>query len=176
MKHIFFILLISQTMTAQSIYNFNPHSNINDWNIVNDGVMGGLSKGTITINEHGHGVFEGKISLDNNGGFSSVRYAFEQYNIKDYKKVVIKLKGDGKPYQFRVRPDYRDRYSYITIFETTGEWQEVEINLADMYPSFRGRKLDMPNFDSAYLEEVTFLIGNKKEEKFRLLIDSIELQ
>jgi NADH dehydrogenase [ubiquinone] 1 alpha subcomplex assembly factor 1 len=44
-----------------------------------------------------------------------------------------------------------------------------------MYPAFRGKKLDLPNFDHNYMEEIAFLIGNKKPEKFRLLIDQIEL-
>jgi hypothetical protein len=45
-----------------------------------------------------------------------------------------------------------------------------------MYPSFRGRKLDQPNFSDDYIEEITFLIGNKKEEDFQLLIAKIELR
>ena len=42
-----------------------------------------------------------------------------------------------------------------------------------MYPSFRGRKLDMNNFSDDYFEQITFLVGNKKNESFRLLIDNI---
>ena len=34
-----------------------------------------------------------------------------------------------------------------------------------MYPSFRGRKLDKPNFPKEYIEEIGFLIGNKKNEE-----------
>ena len=45
-----------------------------------------------------------------------------------------------------------------------------------MYPSFRGRKLDEPNFFHKSIEEVTFLIANKKNEEFILLIDKIELR
>jgi len=33
-----------------------------------------------------------------------------------------------------------------------------------LYPSFRGRKLDLPNFSHDYIEEIVFLIGNKKPE------------
>jgi hypothetical protein len=42
--------------------------------------MGGESSSTFQLNSEGHGVFEGNISLDNNGGFSSVRYRFPQTN------------------------------------------------------------------------------------------------
>ena len=44
-----------------------------------------------------------------------------------------------------------------------------------MYPSFRGRKLDQPDFDHKQIEEIAILIGNKRNEKFQLLIDKIEL-
>ena len=45
-----------------------------------------------------------------------------------------------------------------------------------MYPSFRGRKLNKSNFSESEIQEIAFLIGNKKEENFKLLIDKIELK
>jgi NADH dehydrogenase [ubiquinone] 1 alpha subcomplex assembly factor 1 len=105
-----------------------------------------------------------------------VRYKFDQKLIKGAKKVILKVKGDGKKYQFRVKTNSSDYYSYISTFSTTGDWQEIEIRLEDMYPTFRGRKLDQPNFSSDHMEEVAFLIGNKKKETFQLLIDKIELK
>ena len=65
--------------------------------------------------------------------------------------------------------------SYISNFETTGKWQTVEILLSSLFPTFRGKKLNLPNFDGEYLEELGFLIGNKKNESFCLLLDTIEL-
>jgi NADH dehydrogenase [ubiquinone] 1 alpha subcomplex assembly factor 1 len=52
----------------------------------------------------------------------------------------------------------------------------VEIPLKKMYPSYRGRKLDRPNFNEGYLEEMAFLIANKKAEEFKLLLDKIEVK
>ncbi|WP_367889209.1 CIA30 family protein [Polaribacter filamentus] len=118
----------------------------------------------------------GDISLENNGGFSSVRYRFEKILINKSTKISVRIKGDGKKYQFRIKSNSGDYYSYISPFSTTGEWQEIEIPLKDMYPSFRGRKLDQPNFSNDAIEEITFLIGNKNKEKFQLLIDKIELK
>jgi len=163
-------------MPSQVIFDFNKSAEIQNWLIVDDVVMGGKSSGTFNLNADGFGVFEGNISLDNNGGFSSVRYRFEKTLVKEYSTVHIKLRGDGKKYQFRIKAKSGDYYSYISPFQTTGEWQEIEIPLKDMYPSFRGRKLDQPNFSDDYIEEITFLIGNKKEEDFQLIIDKIELR
>ena len=158
------------------IFNFNKSSSILNWITVDDIVMGGLSSSLFRINTAGNGVFEGNISLDNNGGFSSVRYQVQRTLIKEYTKVIIKLKGDGKNYQFRIRTNAKDNHSFITPFTTTGEWQEIEFPLKNMYPSYRGRKLDHPNFSDEYFEAISFLIGNKKEEQFKLMVDKIELR
>jgi len=158
------------------IFDFEKNSNLSNWNVVNDGVMGGLSRGKIEINKDGNALFSGTISLENNGGFSSVRYRFNTKEVKRYTKVLIRLKGDGKKYQFRIKTNTYDRYSYISHFETTGDWQTVEISLSDMYPAFRGRELDLPNYPIEIMEEIAFLIGNKKAESFNLEIDKIELK
>jgi NADH dehydrogenase [ubiquinone] 1 alpha subcomplex assembly factor 1 len=34
----------------------------------------------------------------------------------------------------------------------------------------------LPNFSDDYFEGITFLIGNKKNEKFKLVLDKIELK
>ncbi|MGK0286457.1 MAG: NADH dehydrogenase [ubiquinone] 1 alpha subcomplex assembly factor 1, partial [Salibacteraceae bacterium] len=120
-------MILSSSMSFAVIFDFNKKSNIEDWVIVVDGVMGGRSKGTFKLSKDGFGVFEGKISLENNGGFSSLRYKFPKIETKEYSKVVLKLKGDGKQYQFRVKTNSGDYYSYITTFSTSGEWQEIEI-------------------------------------------------
>jgi len=163
-------------MSSQIIFDFNKNSDVRNWIILDDVVMGGESSGTFKLNADGLGVFEGNISLENNGGFSSVRYRFEKtLIIKGYTKIILKIRGDGKKYQFRIKSNSGDYYSYIAPFLTSGEWQEIEIPLKDMYPSFRGRTIDQPNFSNDYIEEITFLIGNKKKEQFKLLIDKIEL-
>ena len=89
--------------------------------------------------------------------------------------VQIRLKGDGKNYQFRVKTNKNQKYSYITTFSTSGEWQTIQIELSELYPSFRGRKLDLPNFKHSTLEEITFLIANKNNESFELQLDKVEL-
>lgn len=159
-----------------TIFNFDRESNLQDWLVVDDVVMGGRSDGRFYLSEEGHGVFTGKVSLENNGGFSSVRYRFAPRKAEGFTKAVIRLRGDGKRYQFRVKADGYDRHSYISYFQTTGEWQTVEIPLAEMYPTFRGRTLRMPNYPGERLSEVAFLIANKQAESFKLEIDFIELR
>jgi hypothetical protein len=163
-------------MNTKVIFDFDKEISTRSWNVVDDTVMGGRSSGSFEISEDGHGLFKGYVTTENNGGFSSLRHSFKPLNVKDFSKIAIKLKGDGKDYQFRVKANEGDYYSYIASLSTSGEWEEIIIPLEDMYPSFRGRRLDMSNFSSDHIEEITFLIGNKKKEEFALLIDKIELR
>jgi hypothetical protein len=163
-------------MQQIAVFNFDKEASLERWTVINDGVMGGLSRSTLLINENGQGAFAGRVSLENNGGFASIRLNCGNISVKNTHSLVLKVKGDGKRYQFRIRAKKKDYYSYIQYFETGGEWEYISLPLADFYPTFRGRKLDLPNFSSDGLEEVGFLIGNKRQESFQLLIDSIRLE
>ena len=147
-------------METQLIFDFNKTANINNWIVIDDVVMGGKSSGNFELNAEGNGVFSGDVSLENNGGFSSVKYKFSTINVKNAKQISLTLKGDGKTYQFIVKSRSVDRHSYVIRFATNGEWQKVKIPLNTMYPSFRGNKLDLPNFSENHMEEISFLIAN----------------
>lgn len=171
---LFLTLIILQT--TMTIFHFNTKSNITNWKIVNDVVMGGKSNSDFTINEDGFGVFKGHVSLENNGGFAMVQYRFDTKKVNDFTKACMTLKGDGKTYQFRIKTNNNDYYSYIAPFSTTGKWQTIEIPFNTMQPAFRGRTLDIGNYPGQQIEMIAFLIGNKKEEIFELQIDTIELK
>jgi len=172
-----YILLIFIVSTSQTsiIYDFKKDSSTSNWRVVDDEVMGGLSNGKLSVNEQGFGLFSGNVSTKNNGGFSSIRYRFNAIKTSNNQKISIRIKGDGKRYQFRVKDKISQYHSYIYYFETNGEWQTISIPLKDMYPSFRGRKLTIPNFNHTQIEEIAFLIANKKSERFELLIDNISI-
>ncbi|MEB8346600.1 CIA30 family protein [Flavobacteriaceae bacterium KMM 6898] len=163
-------------INALVIFDFNENSNLSQWTVLDDVVMGGRSSGAISINSEGYGVFEGRVSLENNGGFSSVLYQMKTVSVKGYSKCVIRLKGDEKNYQFRIKSKNEDYYSYIAKFSTTGQWQTLELTLKEMTPWFRGRSLDMPNYPVMTMESISILIGNKRAGDFMLEIDKIELR
>ena len=170
------VFAILSMMSTLVIYDFSKSSDIADWYVVNDGVMGGLSKGTMELNTDGHGVFQGQVRLENNGGFSSIRYSFETKKVSDYSYLVLRIKGDGKKYQLRAKSKRAQYFSYVSYFETGNQWETIKIPLREMYPVFRGYRLNQPNFEGIELEEIGILIGNKKAEAFRLEIDSIYLE
>ncbi|GAA4281500.1 CIA30 family protein [Gaetbulibacter aestuarii] len=163
-------------LPTMNLYQFNSNNSPLDWLLVDDIVMGGNSCGNFSVNEAEIGVFEGEISLENNGGFSMMQHFFPKIQVKDFRKVLIRLKGDGKTYQFRVKSTSKDYFSYIKPFTTSGHWETIEIPFEEMYPVFRGRKLHKPNYAGLSMEMIAFLFGNKKEESFRLEISSIDLE
>lgn len=146
------------------------------WMVVDDVVMGGRSNGKIDWTKDRNFVFEGRVSLENNGGFSSIRSSFEEKKVSPFSRVCIRLKGDGKRYQFRLKSSQSDRYSFARHFHTSGEWETIKIPLREFYPTFRGRKLDLPNYPAQKIAEISFLIANNQAEQFRLEIDRVYLQ
>ncbi|QCK16787.1 CIA30 family protein [Mangrovivirga cuniculi] len=158
------------------VFDFNKNSDISGWKIVNDNVMGGVSNSQFYLNDSGHGVFIGQVSLENNGGFCSVRHSFDLNEINESSSIIIKVKGDGKRYQLRVKESSRNPESYIHYFNTSKKWEVIEISLDQLIPWYRGNKLDRPNFNGDQIQEIGFLIGNKKEEDFKLMIDNITIK
>ena len=167
---------IAQSENNNIVFDFSKNSNLKDWKVVNDVVMGGDSNSTIILNNEGNAEFIGIVSTANNGGFASIRYRFDKKDIEGKSTIRIRLKGDSKSYQFRVKSKSSNYYSYITTFSTSNEWETIEIKLNDLIPSFRGYKLDQPNFESSSIEQISFLISNKKNESFKLEIDKIEIK
>lgn len=158
------------------ISDFKKEIGVTNWYVVDDGVMGGLSQGDLNLNKARNLLYTGTVKTENNGGFSSIRHNFEVLDVSNYKTIKVVLKGDGKSYQFRIKDNRSQGFSYIKIFETTGEWETVEIPLDQFYPSYRGYTLDKPNYSGAVMEEIAILIGNKKNESFELEIEKIYVE
>ena len=174
---LFFLMLSSFTQTnTDEIYKFTTSTKVSEWRIVNDGVMGGISKSSLMLNDFGNGQFMGHVSLANNGGFASIQLN-KTINLADEKKfILLRVKGDGKSYEFRLKSQISQSESYVHQFTTTGEWEIIKLPMSEFYPQFFGRKLNKPNFNFKSIEQLSFLIANKQEEDFRLLIDWIGLE
>ncbi len=158
------------------IVDFTRDTDLDNWSIQDDVVMGGRSDSDFRLNDEGHFVFSGKVSLENNGGFAQVRYhPAEKVNIGKATHLVMRVKGDGKDYQLRIKEDLDTRHTYIRDVSTSGEWEEMRVALADFHAVYHGKDVDAPNFDFRELAEVGFLIGNKRAETFKLMVDWVGL-
>ena len=138
--------------------------------------MGGISNSSIEWDENGYGIFSGNISTANNGGFGMVRLPIKVELNESFQNIKLKVKGDGKKYQFRIKSNNFQRHWYVQSFQTSNEWEEITLPLSEFYPSYRGYRLNKENFSEFTIREIAILIGNKVDEEFKLLIDSIELE
>jgi monofunctional biosynthetic peptidoglycan transglycosylase len=171
--------LLVQTQTNWlTLFDFSETEQIDVWTIVNDGVMGGVSDGQWYLEDE-YAVFEGVISLDNNGGFSSVRIAFRPVDMAAFDGVVLRVRGDGQTYAFGLRDansrlDYR--YSFETAVTEDDAWQTVFIPFEDLTATYFGREyLDAPAFDSAVVRGMNLIISDEQEGAFRLEVAGIAL-
>lgn len=147
---------------------------IGPWRSINDGVMGGLSAGGMT--QSGEGLkFSGVISLENNGGFSSVRRSVD-LDLSRVTGVRIEVRGDGREYKFRIRQDAGfDGISWSADFPSSAEWRQIDIPLDRFMPVFRGRLVPQAGpVIPAEIRQIGFLLADKTAGHFELEIRSIE--
>ena len=174
------IFSYSQTndiMAEKSFYIINTQKDIglNYWNIVNDDVMGGISKSYLSLNDEKNLVFNGYLSLDNNGGFASSRLNFPKETLSGVKSFKIKVKGDGNIYKLRFRQNNR-RASYSCDFHSLkDEWVEINLNVDDFKPHWRGYAYnDYPSLEVSEINSLGIQISDKQEGEFQLEVKYIK--
>lgn len=154
--------------------DFTEQQGVESWRITNDGVMGGKSKGQFLLQQD-LAIFKGYISLDNNGGFSSVFHAIAPLP-SDVDTVTIDVEGDGLTYQLRMIVNLDGyRLAYKHDFNTVaGQRETLTFKLADFQASFRGRIInDAPKLSAKAIREVGFLVTRKQAGDFSLALASL---
>lgn len=149
-----------------------------EWQIINDGVMGGMSEGRFRINSDQTADFWGTVSLENNGGFASVRALLNEPTTGNFGKIALRVRGDGKRYSFRIRTDANfDGVAYACNFTTKkDEWTEHKFSPSDFIPTFRGRILqNVTPLNETQIRQIGFLISEKQDGNFSLKLDWIKI-
>ena len=147
------------------------------WYVVNDSVMGGMSNSQVFQTQDSL-VFTGNVSLDNNGGFASIRTELNTQS-QNTKGITLRVKGDGQTYQLRLRTtDYLDGAAYTHSFKTVkNEWVNINFIPSDFTLTFRGRVLDQqPTIDFNDIKQLGFMIAGKQEGKFKLEVSKIQFR
>jgi monofunctional biosynthetic peptidoglycan transglycosylase len=160
----------------RTVLEFGPET-VEAWYVVNDGVMGGVSSSQMRLIAENVAAFEGTLSLDNNGGFASVRTEIEERALEGASALVLRVRGDGKRYQLRLRMDRNwDGVAYAASFETTAdEWITVEVPLERFRPTFRGVvPRNARPLDPARVRQIGLMLTDKQEGPFRLEIAGLD--
>ena len=177
MKFILALMFIALTSNASDtipLLDTNGKTSKIKWNIVNDTVMGGRSSSRWSKNSSALS-FEGFLSLENNGGFASVRHDLNNINLSSTEGIFIKVKGDGRKYQFRIRSQASRWANYSQEFKTKKDTvQSFFLPYKDFKPSWRGRSVrNVPTLTGKDVRGIGFLLGDKVQGKFKLDILNI---
>ena len=160
-----------------TILDFSPAADGQPWDSIDDRIMGGASESVVEVVD-GILCFSGTVSLENDGGFASIRSAAGDFDLSRGERVIIRIKGDGRTYKLGMRIDvFYDGVTYLTEFATEdGQWQEVTFPLASFQPFHHGQQLtNAAPFDPAEVKSFVLLIGGGQEGPFRLDLDWVKV-
>ncbi len=156
---------------GRSLFDFAKPDAAQAWLPVNDGVMGGVSDGRFKITDQGTMEFFGTLSLENNGGFASVRSRRHGLELRSDDALLIRLRGDGREYLLNLYVPSREvAFSYRAAIPTkANEWAEVRIPLKDCYATSFGRRLETAGpVDARQVDSIGFMLSDKKAGPFKL--------
>jgi hypothetical protein len=178
----FLFLFFALPMETQSVepikllLDFEDTDKSGRWMVVNDDVMGGVSRSNVKLHSDGHLLFDGEVSTNYGGGFASVRTDYKNWEIEKYEGFILRVKGDGKTFQFRCRLGNNiNQIAYRHYFQADNEdWQEIILPFKEFLPTYRGRVLsNIPKLDPKEIKQFGFMISDKQVGKFHLKIDWI---
>jgi hypothetical protein len=163
----------------RDLFDFQVAESTAGWSAIDDAVMGGVSASRLRHDPAGHAVFEGVVSLDNNGGFASVRSRPGELGAPGVLSYVLEVRGDGKRYKLSLRTDDGfDGVNYQATFETPHEqWTTVRLPVAEFRPTFRGRVVaTAPPLEPAGVRQVGLMIADRQAGAFSLAVRSISAE
>lgn len=173
------LALLSETANAQDgtcdmKMTFDTPETTAPWQIVNDGVMGGLSKGTVGFDQ-GVMRFEGNI-ITRGGGFSSVRAAILPGALADAEGLKLRVRSDGRVYKVSLRTDLYNGYrpvSFQGAFPalTPGQWTEVTIPFDQLRASVHGNPVRRAVFDTSAVREIGIILADGRDGPFQLDVE-----
>ncbi len=164
------------------LVSFADPNEVTRWHAIDDVVMGGCSSSAMSFHE-GIGVFSGTVSLANRGGFASVRREPADAGLScsspSPEAFVLRVRGDGRRYQFRLRTDDGfDGISYGAAMSPPADrWTEQKFSMVSFEPVFRGRPVPgAPALSPGRVRQFSLMITDRQPGMFRLEIEWIAVQ
>jgi monofunctional biosynthetic peptidoglycan transglycosylase len=149
-----------------------------NWVILSDNVMGGVSEAAM---EYGNTavIIKGYVSLQNRGGFVSIKSGWGKMNLAGFKIVKITFRSTSQVYAFTLensRRWYEPAYKLEFSAGKANTWETVYLKLDD----FKEERIGVPTgnkVNGAILESITrigIVTNEKREGPFQLEIESVE--
>jgi NADH dehydrogenase [ubiquinone] 1 alpha subcomplex assembly factor 1 len=163
----------------QTLFDFTGADAAKEWQAVNDGVMGGVSDGKFKITDQKTLEFYGTLSLENNGGFASIRSKAKKLGLEKGDVLVARVRGDGRDDSMNLYvPKPLTAFSYRATAKTKkDEWIEVRLPLEKFEATSFGRAVkDASPANPAEVNALGFLLGDKKAGPFKLEVEWVKLE
>ena len=156
------------------LHDFQDQKQNQTWFQLNDDIMGGVSSGKFSFTKDIL-TFSGKLSLENRGGFASIRSKTDAMNLHGAKKFKLLVKGDGNDYYFNISSsNFIADPGFQAKFKTEKDkWQEIELALDDFSPAF-GSRSSTSNLDMSKVKIMGLIISDKQAGPFQIEIDWIK--
>jgi len=164
-------------MVTSGLGNWNLSEKELGWEVVNDTVMGGRSQSEIKKTEDGGLLFTGKVSLENNGGFASVRSKSSSGLLESEGHFLLRVLGDGRTYTMDLRTGLmRGAFSWKQEIQTEDKKVlELKLPLADFYPTTFGKRIPIgTRLSPSAVRSLGFMLYDGKEGPFELKILKLE--
>ncbi len=165
----------------ERILSFDTPSSVASWMTVDDVVMGGRSGSQVGWvpgeSRSGFLRFEGQVSLENNGGFCSVRNR-GQWELPGARELIWTLRGSGRAFMATVRDgNTPEGASFRHPLTPTGEWRDHRVRLEDFRLFRRGRQLsEQARIDPGRIHSFGFLLADKQSGPFQLDLEELRYQ
>ncbi len=165
--------------TPKVLFDFTGADAAKEWQSVNDGVMGGVSEGKFKLTDQKTMEFFGNLSLENNGGFASVRTKGKKLGLEKGDTVIVKVRGDGREYMLNL---YLNKpliaFSYRATVQTKkDEWIEVKVPLAKFEATSFGRVVkDAGAVKPEEVNAIGFMLSDKKAGPFKMEVEWIKVE
>jgi monofunctional biosynthetic peptidoglycan transglycosylase len=157
-------------MSSRFLFDFSSPTSSDPaaWRAIDDVVMGGVSESEFVATEDG-AAFTGTVSLEQGGGFASVRAPEGAWDLSDAEGLRLRVKGDGKRYWLTMFTDPDGSISYRAPLEPPQHWTDITVSFDRLTPYRRGTRVPTaPSFDPAGLRTLGFLIADEQAGPFHL--------
>ncbi|UJP64203.1 CIA30 family protein [Mongoliitalea daihaiensis] len=160
------------------LFDFGEGKIFGRWVIINDGVMGGMSDSNARLEKNAV-VFYGHVSLENNGGFVSLRSPMGKYDLSSFSYCEMRFKSPSYR-NFEILLE-RETAFYLPKFRkkflaVSDDWEVVTFLLTDFEISRMGETTQkgIALSELQHIQRLGIILADKQEGDFELVIDYIK--
>lgn len=174
------LCFLSFHVTAQKLMiDFGKEgSKSSDWVLLSDNIMGGVTKSSLQYTSNS-ALLTGTISLDNFGGFSSLKTKYKKMDLSGFEGVKIRFKSKGQKFAFTLEDSqiwFQPNFKKDFAPKKEETWEDAVLYFKD----FKEYMVGEPTGKGFRIESLKNMVRlgimttEKKEGPFSLEVDYIE--